>query len=158
MYLFVFVILTLTFNSCFVKKDMTKKATEIVYSFGDSSVPPRYHRSFTIKANVNSISLIVDSYGDVLVDTAFVLSEQEYKKLVDYTIECELKNQVKKEIEEGCSGGTSKSVGAYIDNEALFYGTSYKCAGQTYGDLAGDADKFSKYITALIPEFSKYLD
>ena len=157
-YLFVFVILAITLNSCNMKKDVLIDTTEIVYNFDDSSVPPRYHRSFTVKVNSDSISLIVDSYGDILVDTTFSISAEEFDKLVDYTEECGIKNQSKKEIEEGCSGGTSKTIGAYKNEETIFYGTCYKCGGQTYGDLSGDADKFAKYITALIPEFSKYLD
>jgi len=152
------VVISATLNSCFMKKDAMKSVTEIIYNFGDSSVPPKYHRSFTIKATDNSISLQVDSYGEILVDTAFSLTEEEFSKLIDNAKECSLKSQSMKEIKEGCSGGTSKSVGAYKDDETVFYGTCYKCGGQTYGDLSGDADKFAKYITSLIPEFSKFLD
>jgi hypothetical protein len=36
--------------------------------FNDSSVPPEYHRRYTLTADAESAQLVVDSYGDVLHD------------------------------------------------------------------------------------------
>lgn len=41
-------------------------ATTVVVRFHDSSVPPEYHRSWTLRLSDQRISLVVDSYGDVV--------------------------------------------------------------------------------------------
>lgn len=45
----------------------------VVYEFHDASVPPEYHRSYTLTVTAETASLVVDSYGDVVAeDTAEV--------------------------------------------------------------------------------------
>ena len=61
-------LMTLT-ESCSNKKLSKNKITKIVYSYGDSSVPPKYHRSYTITATKDGIRIVVDSYGNILADT-----------------------------------------------------------------------------------------
>ena len=41
-------------------------ASKIVYHFKDRSVPPEYHRSYTIEVTKDSSSCIVDSYGNII--------------------------------------------------------------------------------------------
>ena len=40
---------------------------EIIYRFGDASVPPDYHRSYTITVTAGGVRIVVDSYGDFTV-------------------------------------------------------------------------------------------
>jgi hypothetical protein len=157
-YLFIIFVFSGLLSSCFLKKETTKQITEIVYSFGDSSVPPKYHRSYSIKANMDSISIVVDSYGDILCDTSYTLSEEQFKELVNYTKECEINNKKEIKKEDDCTGGTSKSIGIYNDDAELVYGTVYKCGGRANGTLDGDVDKFASFIILLIPNFSKHLE
>jgi hypothetical protein len=39
---------------------------EITYHFGDASVPPNYHRSYTITVTADSVKIVVDSYGNYI--------------------------------------------------------------------------------------------
>ncbi len=153
----IIILFSVLFSSCIFNKNIIKNATEIVYHFNDSSVPPKYHRSYTIKINNNSISLTVDSYGDILVDTTFVISQKEFNNLIDLAVKYQLSNRSKKTTIDDCSGGTSKSIDIYKNNNIILSGTCYKCGGQTYGDLKGDIDSYSKFISSLIPNFSDFL-
>lgn len=146
------------FSSCFMKKDIYNEVDKVTFHYEDSSVPPKYHRSYTLTVTANSIVVVVDSYGDVLVDTFFLISKDNFKEIINFAEECELSNKNKTSIEDGCSGGTSKSVGLYKGDAEIVYGTVFKCGGQSYGNLKGDADEFGKHITSLIPDFKKLLE
>jgi len=63
LYVFVFLII---FTSCNISKEMKPETTKIIYSYGDSSVPPQYHRSYTITVTNEKLHIVVDSYGDIL--------------------------------------------------------------------------------------------
>ncbi|PLX07756.1 MAG: hypothetical protein C0596_10050 [Marinilabiliales bacterium] len=141
-----------------MKKQTIKNATEVVYHFEDSSVPPKYHRSYTISINENSMNVVVDSYGDILADTTISISKDQYNDILDYAIECNLSNKTRVNKEDDCTGGTSKSLSIYIKDESIINGTLYKCGGQRYGDLDGDIDKFSIYIVSKVPNFSKLVE
>lgn len=51
--------------------DVTTPATDaaittVVYEFHDASLPPEYHRSYTVTVTADSATVVVDSYGDVI--------------------------------------------------------------------------------------------
>ena len=40
---------------------------KITYHFQDASVPPEYHRSYTVIVDKDRLTITVDSYGDILI-------------------------------------------------------------------------------------------
>jgi len=57
-------------------------ATQIEYRFNDSSLPPEYHRSYTVTADEGQVHIVVDSYGDVLHDETAALDDQTWLTLL----------------------------------------------------------------------------
>lgn len=141
------------FISCNMSKKTTSNISEIIFHFEDSSVPPEDHRSYTITANSDTIQIIVDSYGDIISDSSFVFSSKNMDILIEAIKDTQLKNKRMTEDKKGCTGGTSKSITVYAEDEKIINGTTYSCGGQKYGDLSGDINSFSQIIKSFIPNF-----
>ncbi|MCL5991748.1 MAG: hypothetical protein M1419_06560, partial [Bacteroidetes bacterium] len=81
--LVLFIILSFfIFNvTSFSKKPTNKskeKITKIIYYFYDSSVPPKYHRSYTITITENKLMIVVDSYGDIINEKEFEIDSSQF--------------------------------------------------------------------------------
>lgn len=153
-----FVSIIILASSCVIKKNSGDNITKIVYSFGDSSVPPQYHRSYVITATPENIHIVVDSYGNILADTTYEMNTENFKLLTDKLSETGLKNKKKTTENKGCTGGTTKSVVIFKGEKTIINGTSYICGGEAYGDLEGDIDSFSNEINKFIPDIKKLLE
>lgn len=132
--------------------------TKIVYEFGDSSVPPQYHRSYVITVTKDKVHIVVDSYGDVLNDKEYKIDEKDFDSIVEALSEYDIKNRTKTEDNRGCTGGTSDGVKYYIGDTKEFDGYNYNCAGEKFGNLDGDVEGFASTVKDLIPGFEKLLD
>jgi len=137
----------------------TDSIATITYRYGDSSVPPKYHRSYEVRATANQIRLVVDSYGDVLTDTIYSIKTKDFSILVEGL---ELYNiaSSKKETEDkkGCTGGTSRSI-AYADStgKVIFDEDHYRCGGAITGTLCGEVDEFAALLKQYMPDFKEKL-
>lgn len=157
--LILFLSFLLSFSNCSSQqnaKNMNKTITEITYHFGDSSVPPPYHRSYTISASLDSVKIKVDSYGEILAQKSFKLDKGKFKEICDILEQCKFANCSEKK-NDGCTGGTSESVWYKNENERLFYGSVYHCGGKDYGNLEGDIEGFAKYMKSMIPNLKELL-
>lgn len=136
---------------------VNKPITKIVYSFKDASVPPQYHRSYTITVTRDQSHIIVDSYGDILADATIDMPEQIIDDLARYIEIYQIKEKDRKRDTTICAGGTSKSLTVYSDKDILLNGTVYQCGGRLEGSLSGDIDSFTTKIEGLIPDFINLL-
>ena len=69
---------------CVVKMDESEillKTQSIVYLFVDASVPPQFHRSYSITITEDTLSVVVDSYGDVLHQKSFPFTVDDFTKV-----------------------------------------------------------------------------
>ena len=48
--------------------------------------------------------------------------------------------------ENGCTGGTSKSI-SFVGKEEVFEGHIYYCGGEKYGSLKGNINDFAQEFT-----------
>lgn len=55
--------------------------SDLEYHFQDASVPPQYHRSYTITANAKKGHVSVDSYGTILAEEDFEIDEKTWQEL-----------------------------------------------------------------------------
>ena len=132
-----------------VTPDMMNEVTKVEYRFGDRSVAPDYHRSYTITITDTEKAIAIESYGDVL------LTKQYTNTLADFqAFKAELSTKgITKHKEKdsgGCSGGTTETLRLYKGDEMLFDAYVYHCSGES-GTLslpAGTAD----LIRSQIPE------
>ncbi|MCF7974358.1 MAG: hypothetical protein K9N55_11125 [Phycisphaerae bacterium] len=131
--------------------------TKIVYSFKDASVPPQYHRSYTITLTRDQSHILVDSYGDILVDQTKEIPESIIDDLAKYIETCQIKEKHLKSDTTICTGGTSKSLTVYSDRTVLLKGTVYQRGGRLEGNLKGDIDSFVTKLEGLIPGFTDLL-
>lgn len=152
------VLILFTTESCSVKKLSKNKITKIVFSYGDSSVPPKYHRSYTITATKDEIRIVVDSYGNILADTTYQMDKQKFDELTDNLCKNKLKNKKKTEDTEGCTGGTSRNIKVYSGENLVLNGYAYFCGGEIFGDLDGDINSFAAEIKSFIPDIDKLLE
>ena len=131
----------------------------IEYRFEDSSVPPEYHRSYTITVTHQEATIVVDSYGDILAEERYAITEEQFleigKSLVDNRIRYV---HLRLDGEDGCTGGTSETV-AYSDGEGeSFRAYAYHCGGHSGGLLGGNIENFSNDIRQLIPDFDAFTE
>lgn len=63
------------------KQPPMKTYDQITFEFRDASVPPQYHRSYTIDVTSTQSHLVVDSYGEVLADTTENVKPEVWKSL-----------------------------------------------------------------------------
>lgn len=154
-----FLLLAVSLIFLFMNSFSNKKEelTTIIYSFGDSSVPPEYHRSYDITLTRDSVRITVDSYGDILADTTYAIAEGSFDAIAENISRFKIKTCTKKE-NEGCTGGTSESIKLFEKDICVLSGTVYHCGGDNYGTLCGETKEFGKEIRALIPDFSRLID
>ena len=130
--------------------------TEITYAFGDSSVPPEYHRSYTITVTADSVSVVVDSYGDILADEEYDITAEQFAGIVNSLEDNDIRECPDRD-DDGCGGGTSETI-SYADGDTeLFSEVVYHCGGEDYGTLCGDTDSFADDVEALVPNLDELL-
>lgn len=100
--------------------DVTFEAdtTSIEVRFSDSSVPPEYHRSWTLLADGEEATLEVDSYGDVVATAAEEMPDGVWPDLADAIEDVAATDDVGDSGD--CTGGTTlETVVRTGDGEAV---------------------------------------
>jgi hypothetical protein len=152
------------FISCGNTADKTSNSKEnqvnkdtLMYRFGDASLPPEYHRSYTINVTPGMVFLSIEVYGDILASDSAALSTDSYKAFAKSISDLQIKNKVANE-NEGCVGGTSDTFDLYPGTSKQVSGHIYHCGGAHYGDLDGDVSKAAGLFNALIPDLQNKID
>ncbi|HOK38920.1 MAG: hypothetical protein WHW07_02350 [Bacteroidales bacterium] len=138
--------------SCKTSKDFDS----IKIKYIDSSVPPKYQRSYTFFATENSIRLTVDSYGNILNDTTITITKIQFNEIRQTVESSNLKIQKEKK-NNGCTGGTAREIVLFKNNTKVFEGHTYFCGGTTYGNLSGDIESVFSKFKNLFDNFEQYL-
>lgn len=131
--------------------------TRIEYRFGDSSVPPPYHRSYTISLTPDAIKVVVDSYGEVTAQQEKPVDQASFDLMVAALEKHGIGHRVAAKDELGCSGGTTESIAFWKGEEEAFSASVYHCGGDDFGELDGDSRGFAKDLKMLIPDLSALL-
>ena len=127
-----------------------------VYNYQDSSVPPEYHRSYTIEISKDSLNLVVDSYGDIINEFKKEISSNEWNWLIETYIESRIKN-IKKTVDDWCTGWHWEKIEFFLKSKKIFSWYNYYCAWETFGNIKWDIEKIKKYLIWLVPNFSDNL-
>ena len=142
--------------SCKEKDAEDEDLIHVEFGFGDSSVPPQYHRSYTLDIEEETTTLLIDSYGDTLLFEEFN-SNGRLKKVQEIVRSSNMKG-CKETDDDGCTGGTSVALTAETATGAVVDGYAYKCAGSYTGTICGDIDDLKSRIRDLFPEIASGLD
>lgn len=124
------------------------------YNFEDSSVPPPYHRSYSITVDSTSVKLLIDSYGDVLLNEIYSIDAGQFLGFVKELKACSIKNKPQNNDSRGCTGGTGDSFSLFFSEKENISGSIYHCGGKDYGNLKGNVDAAKNLFKSIVPNFS----
>lgn len=127
-----------------------KQTTKMEYRFGDSSVPPQYHRSYTISISISEKTITIDSYGDVLLQRQYDNTAEEYQKFREAVAEKGISTHEETDA-LGCTGGKTEYVRLYKGDEVYFDAYVYHCGGEDTGTLTLP-EGTSYLFKSMIPE------
>ncbi len=156
--LLVMLILMISLSACkniLSKKQMKKlqDLEQLTYQFRDASVPPPYHRSYTLVINKDTALLSVDSYGNILAEKTYEMPKDGLKKIGEAIVKHKIALRKEKKENKGCTGGTSRIISYSCKGEKEnFSGSAYYCGGDQYGTLSGDIDSFFVDLKAFAPD------
>ena len=129
---------------------------QATYHFGDASVPPEYHRSYTITVTTNKVSIIVDSYGKILADEGYEITRKQFNDIINSLKRNKIRNCTLGD-DEGCSGGTIERISFSDAENEIFSGSVYHCGGKDIGNLCGDITSFANDVKKLVPNLDALL-
>lgn len=132
------------------------QTTRIVYIYGDSSLPPQYHRSYRIDVTPVQARVTVDSYGTILAERNYTITRTEFDGLLNSLSKNDIR-KVPQRDDEGCTGGASETISIYNEQNPTFSGQVYHCGGEDSGDLGGNIQGFADHLRNLIPDLPDLL-
>ncbi|MBP9759725.1 hypothetical protein KBD45_08600 [Candidatus Dojkabacteria bacterium] len=132
----------------------TEKCKYIEYSYGDSSVPPEYHRSFVVHITKEKITIKVDSYGDIINDKSFKLSDKDFKDILKAVNKINFK--AKFPPLTGCTGGVTRKLILQGEGELKCIDVYY-CGNKPEQGKTKELDEAAEVIVSKIPNFQSLL-
>jgi len=154
-----YMLLTVITVSCNVAgEDNMTDATiqEITYHFGDASVPPEYHRSYTVTVTTDKVRIVVDSYGEILTDEGYEIASKQFDGIRKSLERNKIRNCTLGD-DSGCSGGTIERISFSDGENKIFSGSVYHCGGKDTGNLCGDITSFADDVKNLVPDLEALL-
>lgn len=136
-----------------MKFDMIK---EIKYSYGDASIPPEYHRSFSVTVASNDVRIVVDSYGKIISDEVYNITNEQFVNIISSFKRNQIRNCSLRE-RESCPGGTSERISCRDEKSELFSGQIYHCGSRNGGNMCGNIASFANDVKSLIPNLKDLL-
>ncbi len=115
------------------------EVTFIRYRFVDASVPPDYHRSYTVTASENDWHFTVDSYGKIISDSTQKMTEEWWKEIKLAYKKANLRLGKEREV-FGCTGGKQVIIEVGFRESKQLRLTEIRCRGKNTGNLRGNSD------------------
>ena len=124
------------------------------YRYLDSSVPPEYHRSYTLLVTPERVYLSVDCYGKILLEDAFALKPDRYQSFVAAMLTLDIRKR-EEPADKGCAGGTTDYLELFTGQTNELKGRVYHCAREDFGDLEGEVAAAVALFKGLAPDLAK---
>ena len=124
----------------------------VKYHFQDSSVPPQYHRSYTIDFDRSQVHIVVDSYGDVLADRTAPMTETAWNTVSNNF--ASIRNVKVREPDEGCVGGTGFAL-TVNDAGATVFALQASVCGGANSDAARRVRDWVQPVRTLLPSLDE---
>lgn len=124
----------------------------VSYHFQDSSVPPQYHRSYTLTFDRNQAHVVVDSYGDVLADRTAPMTEAAWTTVSNNFPA--IRNITVREPAEGCVGGTGFGL-KVADGGAVVFTLQASVCGGANSDAARRVRDWVQPVRTLLPSLDE---
>lgn len=131
----------------------------IEYSYEDVPLEAALNRNYSIQVYPDTISYVVDSYGDILNADSFQLDDKNFETIFTSLKDNGIsrRNLESDELRD-CVGGTRDKIKIKnVSNEIILDVSNYNCEGEVEGELAGDLDPFVNLLISYIPGFNVML-
>ena len=115
------------------------EVTFIKYRFVDASVPPDYHRSYTVTASESDWHYTVDTYGKIISDSTQKMTEEWWKEIKLAYKKANLRIGKEREV-FGCTGGKQVIIEVGFRESKQLRLTEIRCRGKNTGNLRGNPD------------------
>ncbi|MEO0430184.1 MAG: hypothetical protein AAF151_00700 [Cyanobacteria bacterium J06656_5] len=125
--------------------------TKIVYRFRDASVPPRYHRSYTISVTPDEANVVVNSYSTQLNELTVQLSSSEFQATLDIIEKSQITEASDNEVAPKTIGGKIEYLTLFENDTEIFKANTHGDSGQGKGRLCGDVKAVQQYLKSLFP-------
>ncbi len=123
----------------------------IQYHFQDSSVPPKYHRSFTIIIEGLDCNVTMQSYSKILAETNFQITEDRPTLLKELAGKLESEG---KYITKGMSGTKTRSIELYLEGNL-----AYQLVWDSkYDKIKEGTNEFVEAVKQTVPNLSELLN
>ncbi len=113
------------------------EVTFIKYRFVDASVPPDYHRSYTVTATESDWHYTVDSYGTIISDSTQKMTEAWWREIKHAYKKANLRLGKEREV-FGCTGGKQVIIEVNFRESKQLRLTEIRCRGKNIGNLRGN--------------------
>lgn len=124
----------------------------VVYQFHDSSVPPQYHRSYTLNFDRNQVRIVVDSYGDVLADRTAPMTEAAWTTVSNNF--ASIRNITVRQPQQGCVGGTGFGL-KVDDGGATTFSLNASVCGGANSDASRRVRDWVQPVRTLLPSLDE---
>lgn len=134
------------FTSCMSTKTVFDR---VEYRFQDASVPPKYHRSYTIDidATTKVIKADVDVYNKPLANATHVLSDADWKKVQELASKLEAPAT---KIAKGMTGTKT-----YIIRLHNAQKPTYELVWDSANEVNADTEAFITFVKGLVPNLAE---
>ena len=126
------------------------KNITIVYSSDNGSLPPQYHREYTITVSENAEGVtsgrsVVKDYEKVLEEKTISVDDGQFEALMSELLKIGPPSSDDKLF--GCTGGTGKSLRVFKEQKTILATSSYSCAGESTNK---SLEEFDPVITNIL--------
>ncbi len=118
------------------------------YSFSDSSVEPRYARSWSVSVNGSKVTFIIRSYEDILIEEKFDLNQEQANLINDVVTNLEGIDDLK---HNGESGSTAEGLTIYSGKEVV--AEAYWNEG-----MNPSITEYGNAMKSLVPNFDELME
>lgn len=129
---------------------MWNKVAVVEYSFGDASVIPEYHRSYSIQVTKTEAHIKIHSYGTVVFEHTYKIKPAQWQKVIANLKKLNIRHE---EVSaDPCDGGQSEYFAFRSDDkseQAIFTGSQDTC-GNSNVDVGFEA--VSQALNAAFPK------
>jgi len=128
---------------------MTTKNTfdRVEYRFQDASLPPMYHRSYTIDIANKMVKTDVDVYNKPLANDSHALQDADWQKLQELAAKLEAPTT---KISKGATGTKTFIIRLHNEGKAV-----YEMIWDSLNTVNADTEAFVEFVRGLVPNLSQ---
>lgn len=131
---------------------MTSKTTfdRVEYRFQDASVPPMYHRSYTIDIANKTVKTDVDVYNTPLAHDSHALEDADWQRLQELATKLE---PTTTKISKGATGTKTYIIRLHNAGKPI-----YELIWDSLNEVTKDTEAFVEMVRSLVPNLGTLRD